>query len=98
MLVPEYEELEVSCLDFIWEERPSEARGRVSTEEERAARREDDPAGDGLQVVAGDAPAGALLPLPQQLLLFAVKLVLVSDHAGLVVLVCHYYLTGPGIT
>ena len=71
------------------------AGGGVRTEEEGAAGGEDDAAGHRVQVVAGDAPAGALLPLPQQLLLFAVKLVLVSNHAGLVY---RYYLTGPGIT
>ena len=85
-------------LNFIREEWPRVAGGGVRAEEEGAAGGEDDAAGHRVQVVAGDAPAGALLPLPQQLLLFAVKLVLVSDHAGLVVLVCHYYLTGPGIT
>ena len=56
-------------LDFIGEERAGVARARVGTEEEGAAGGEDDAPGGGLEVVAGDAPAGALLPLPQQLLL-----------------------------
>ena len=60
-----------SDLYLVRKQRPREARGRVRTEEERPAGWEDDPAGDRLQVVASDAPAGALLPLPQQLLLLA---------------------------
>ena len=56
-------------LDFIGEEWARVACAGVCTEEEGAAGGENDAPGGGLEVVAGDAPAGALLPLPQQLLL-----------------------------
>ena len=82
-----------SDLYLVRKQRPREARGRVRTEEERPAGWEDDPAGDRLQVVASDAPAGALLPLPQQLLLLA------ATGQGQTLLSSGlHYLTGPGRT
>ena len=61
-------------LYFIRKERARVSRRGIRAEEEWSARGEDDTAGDRVEVVAGDAPTGAFLTLPQQLFFSAANI------------------------